>query len=879
MTDNELIKLITKNENTSELGEYWQKRYEKFLKLKHFIIHEKTINAIFSQTIIPNPITPFGHLDLTKFVSKNRSVDEVLLQNTVETAIRFLDSSLDIINFSPEALELVTAYRKIGVGVANFGQYLEMRGSTSEIDEIDYLGNIISSSCYRVSENLAEEKGVCNNWHLINRIIRPKIFEYWFDRNSGEVKNGLDINEEFTPQTISLSYYEIIPRRNSNILLYPQDIEWQIWADREDSINSIEQPQTFIPSTNNVNNTFEVDQKEENYYSSNNSKIELNENEKSNSTNNPLNTLIDQSRKKISQWFGVNGNGKEETQEINNEVNLEINNTDNIPTIIPDIPLESNFELPANLLEKVSESKIDLPQPNFEKTNSGIASLNLIDQKAVQNIPEETNPIASIANTTVFQNEFEKVNNTSTAPIMDKLGSNSKVFDNEESDQEKIQDKIILSLQSTIDKTNEIAISLHKDEIEKQEKETNENLEEKKSDTSRDQKTISSIPKSIFSPRQIVKIIDKESKSYNQIFQVEDIIFNSTTNLYQIKLNSDETILCKESDLISISLEDLERELASRPEVLVQAVILADDGSKVLIDGETKNLPQTPLKVGQNPESEMSAFLLQKYNLQSDFIEVSTINFEKGNLHIVYHVKLITLEQVKNLDWVILDKLQSNSAKQTLDKIIDKIRRWQNSAKQKADQIIEAKLKNEISTIETKLSLEYEQKIAKNKFILETESSKIRTEFESIIKNTQVELETTQKTLLATVSDYKKLVVEKDSLIEQLTKLEESSTKEIARLKEERDKAVQSIGIKTLNPITTLSPKSNQELTPFHNTRSNLFAPTLVPKPTIHNKPTFTQPSVVHNNTAQKVAIEIADKPVDEAVNILLKMKKVSSRY
>jgi Ribonucleotide reductase, barrel domain len=306
MTESELAKLVTSTENTPELGDYWANRYQKFLKDKSFIVNDKTIAILTGKIPVTSPATPFGHIDLAKFVSKNKSVDEIQLQSTIETAVRFLDSMLDIIEFSPEAKMVINQYRKIGVGVVNFREYLNMRVTSSEIDEIDYLGNIISSSAYRASEALAEEKGTCDNWDFIKMYIRPKAFEYWYNVNTGDIKNGLDISEEFTPDNIISSGYEIIPRRNSNIMLYPSELEWQIWSDRDETVAKID-PKKPEPVQTQQNAQVIADPEEENTH--------------------PLTAL----QNKLTSWFtpapkieNIPQETQVEVAEVNNEVENEV---------------------------------------------------------------------------------------------------------------------------------------------------------------------------------------------------------------------------------------------------------------------------------------------------------------------------------------------------------------------------------------------------------------------------------------------------------------------------------------------------------------------------------------------------------------------------
>jgi hypothetical protein len=408
MNNQDLAKLATSNENTPELGQYWQKRYEKFLKNNVFILSEKTQSLLDQKELIDSPATPYGYLNLPIFLGKNKIVDEVMLQNCIETAIRFLDSVLDVINFSPEARLLINQNRKIGLGVTNFEEYLTNREATSTVEEIDYIGEIISSSSYRASEALAEEKGSCDNWNSLAMTIRPKAFEYWYNNETGEVKSGLDIAEEFTSTNLVSSHFEIIPRRNSHILLYPNNQEWQIWSDRDDNSiiaaapsSKVKTDEAPIISTgqdddNDYMPSFEQETTKNNFESpiASENKNEPSDAKDSNSNSqqftnpapiqdlpliNPISTL----QQKISKWFAVDGSGVEtlnpvdlskDSQEIkktNNDLPIpKVNEEPKIVTQIKEVPVEVIKEINKPILVQIvtlsSEAKKILVDKNSQ---------------------------------------------------------------------------------------------------------------------------------------------------------------------------------------------------------------------------------------------------------------------------------------------------------------------------------------------------------------------------------------------------------------------------------------------------------------------------------------------------------------------------------
>jgi hypothetical protein len=229
----QIIKLAASTENTPELQSYWEKRYQDLLDRQLFKISEKTIALLADKEQITKPATPFGDIVLVNHLDKNQALDELILQSTLESSVRLLDSLVDKIQFTPSAKFIVAQYRKIGLGLFDFQEYLGSRKSSSDLDEIDYVGSLVSNGSYRASESLAEEKGVCLNWSKVHKHLRPKSFEYWYQLDSADVKTGLEMSEDFDQDSILASNFEIIPRRNSNILLFPIDLEWQIWSDRD----------------------------------------------------------------------------------------------------------------------------------------------------------------------------------------------------------------------------------------------------------------------------------------------------------------------------------------------------------------------------------------------------------------------------------------------------------------------------------------------------------------------------------------------------------------------------------------------------------------------------------------------------------------------
>jgi len=250
-----VLKLAAEAENTPELAKFWEKKYLEIYAHNLFVLSDKTLESVLSKQIQTKPTTTYGNIVLKNHLTSTNQLDEELLQNTIETAVRLLDALLDKINFSETARNLVNQYRKIAIGLADWEELVNQLKPTNETDLINYVGQLISHKTYRVSESLAEEKGVCLAWEKIKQQLRPKPFEFWYDKTTGNLKNGEELASILTPETVIYSSFELIPRRNSALLLLPQTEAWLRWNDREPYVQPSPTLEVITPSqTNNSTN-------------------------------------------------------------------------------------------------------------------------------------------------------------------------------------------------------------------------------------------------------------------------------------------------------------------------------------------------------------------------------------------------------------------------------------------------------------------------------------------------------------------------------------------------------------------------------------------------------------------------------------------------
>jgi hypothetical protein len=239
-TLSEIIVLAANTENTPELVDFWLSRYQYLLaNAELFRLHPATIEAMSGVTLT-SPLTPVGEIFLEPHYAAQTAQFSISgLQDIIFTATRFLDSLLEVSNFDEATRLTVHQFRKIGLGIAHIGEFLDAHAPEDPRALIDDIGNFFSNSAYRASEGLAEEKGECDHWYLLKKTIRPKSFEKWINTENGSVYDGLFISANKSEQDILNSPFEIIARRNSHILLLPPEPLWKKWTDRDSSNENI----------------------------------------------------------------------------------------------------------------------------------------------------------------------------------------------------------------------------------------------------------------------------------------------------------------------------------------------------------------------------------------------------------------------------------------------------------------------------------------------------------------------------------------------------------------------------------------------------------------------------------------------------------------
>ncbi|UCG05335.1 MAG: vitamin B12-dependent ribonucleotide reductase [Desulfobacterales bacterium] len=132
----------------------------------------ESTNPCGEQPLLPMEACNLGSINLAKFVIENGDgpvIDYEGLKEVVETSVRFLDNTIEMSKYPlPEITEMVRGNRKIGLGVMGFADMLyqlKIAYNTEEaLETAEAVMRFIQESAHEASQNLAEERGVFENY-------------------------------------------------------------------------------------------------------------------------------------------------------------------------------------------------------------------------------------------------------------------------------------------------------------------------------------------------------------------------------------------------------------------------------------------------------------------------------------------------------------------------------------------------------------------------------------------------------------------------------------------------------------------------------------------------------------------------------------------
>lgn len=247
----EITQIISRDENTPELAQFWGRKYFEVVEKGLFILDSRFTDILDSSNV--SSLVPAGQISLCGHLDKENRLDEDLLIGTVETAIRLLDAIVTYI-WKQKNINEVAQRRIVSLGLDDIDDFFDRYSPNATIDEKEYIAQLVGETAYRASEFIAEEKGPFDTYNDIKYDIKDNYFDTWVDE-----KDNIKSNQEIQnlKNEVQAGQYALLPRRNMAILNFATEKNWSKYSDSDIISNANHKIKTSKESQN-VNKPFNI---------------------------------------------------------------------------------------------------------------------------------------------------------------------------------------------------------------------------------------------------------------------------------------------------------------------------------------------------------------------------------------------------------------------------------------------------------------------------------------------------------------------------------------------------------------------------------------------------------------------------------------------
>ncbi|MBC7472153.1 MAG: hypothetical protein H7196_02720 [candidate division SR1 bacterium] len=247
----EITQIISRDENTPELAQFWGRKYFEVVEKGLFILDSRFTDILDSSNV--SSLVPAGQISLCGHLDKENRLDEDLLIGTVETAIRLLDAIVTYI-WKQKNINEVAQRRIVSLGLDDIDDFFDRYSPNATIDEKEYIAQLVGETAYRASEFIAEEKGPFDTYNDIKYDIKDNYFDTWVDE-----KDNIKSNQEIQnlKNEVQAGQYALLPRRNMAILNFATEKNWSKYSD-SDIISNANHKIKTLKESQNVNKPFNI---------------------------------------------------------------------------------------------------------------------------------------------------------------------------------------------------------------------------------------------------------------------------------------------------------------------------------------------------------------------------------------------------------------------------------------------------------------------------------------------------------------------------------------------------------------------------------------------------------------------------------------------